>query len=252
MTEPVLGPPIPRSNNWKLIDLTDKYVLPFRLKCEVDGKIPEVEWSKHPEWKTIRDLEANIRTCTLYPVPAGLEILKRFKAKRWLDPTAGWGDRLRCAMLYKPLKLYVATDTNLSLHPAYQKMIKDLSPKSTHHKYQVFPKRFQDVDLSKYPLFDLVFTSPPFYTKEIYEHMVHWKSITHFLREFLYPLFRKSIKHLQIGGHLILYIEDTKSDPFIPLMINYTKKQLKRELQYLGVIYYEGATPRPYYVWKRV
>jgi hypothetical protein len=67
---------IPRSKNWKLIDETDKYSKEQRLKCKAEtGK-----------------------ECTLYPFPAGMEVIKIFKPKRWLDPTAGWGDRLRVAI----------------------------------------------------------------------------------------------------------------------------------------------------------
>ena len=69
---------IPRSKNWKLIDETDKYSKKQRLKC-----------------KTLSGKE-----CTLYPFPAGMEVLRIFKPLNWLDPSAGWGDRLRCAIEY--------------------------------------------------------------------------------------------------------------------------------------------------------
>ena len=69
---------IARSRDWKLIDETDKYSGEQRKKCS----------------------ELTGHECTLYPFPAGMEVLKIFKPKKWLDPTAGWGDRLRCAIAY--------------------------------------------------------------------------------------------------------------------------------------------------------
>ena len=126
----IYGPPIPASKDWRLIDLTDKYVFKQRLNCRVDGatRTPAEEWALHPEWRA-RDLPIHLKMCTLYPVPAGLAILARFPTTtRWLDPCAGWGDRLRCAMLTPRIKRYVGVDTNLSLQPAYQAMIRDLAP----------------------------------------------------------------------------------------------------------------------------
>lgn len=207
---------IPRSRDWKLIDETDKYSGKQRRQCKsVTGK-----------------------ECTLYPFPVGLQVLKMFKPKRWLDPCAGWGDRLRCAIAYGCD--YFATDTNLDMESAYKKIIETGDPE----KVQVKIGRFQSVRLSG--TFDLVFTSPPFYTKEIYEHMKVWKSVAEFMTEFMKPLLRKSHKYLESGGHLVLYIEDKGVDSFIPLMKEYAETV---GFSYEGAFYYEASTPRPYYVW---
>ena len=96
--------------------------------------------------------------------------------------------------------------------------------------------------------YDLVFTSPPFYTKEVYNNMIEWKSIKEFMTEFLKPLIKKSAKYLLQNGHLVLYIEDTNTEEFIPLMKEYA---LTQDLFYEGAFYYEGSggTLKPYYVW---
>jgi len=210
---------IPRSKNWKEIDETDKYSKVQRQKCS----------------------QRSGRTCTLYPYPIGLKVLEMFKPKKWLDPTAGWGDRLRCAITYGCQ--YTGVDSNPEMQIAYKQIIEDNTLKE---KCEVLYGKFQDVQLKgKY---DLVFTSPPFYTKEKYEGMVEWKDVEEFLEEFLKPLFDKSIKHLSKNGHLVLYIEDKGTDPFIDLMKGYAEEL---PLIYEGAFYYEAATPRPYYVWKR-
>ena len=209
---------IPRSRNWKLIDETDKYSGEQRKRCKTDGK-----------------------ECTLYPFPAGMAVLNIFKPRKWLDPTAGWGDRLRCAIEYGCE--YMGIDSNKEMDSAYKAIIADKAGDPS--KYKVKIGKFQDVRITgKY---DLVFTSPPFFTKEIYEHMTLWKDVEEFIEEFLKPLFKKSFKHLEKGGHLVLYIEDRGSPEFIDMMKLFVEAELP--LKYEGAFYYEGTSPRPYYVW---
>jgi len=209
---------IPRSKNWKEIDETDKYSLIQRKKCS----------------------EKSGQECTLYPYPIGLKVLEMFKPKKWLDPTAGWGDRLRCAITYGCE--YLGIDSNPEMLSAYEKIIHDKNGTNV----QVKIGKFQDISIKgKY---DLVFTSPPFFTKEKYHNMTEWKDVQDFLKEFLQPLFDKSVLHLKKGGHIVLYIEDKGTEPFIDLMKGYVEEL---PLVYEGAFYYEAQTPRPYYVWKR-
>ena len=232
---------IPKSRNWAINDITDNYSLMQRLSCKIgNNPIPLVLWKEHPEW-TLRDLEKNVKLCTLYPFEVGMQVLKMFKPKRWLDPTAGWGDRLRCAIAYGCE--YVGVDSNKEMKPAYE-AIRETA--SNPENYQVKIGRFQDVKITG--KFDLIFTSPPFFTKEVYEHMTDWKSIKEFMEEFLQPLLVKSDKHLEKGGHLVLYIEDKNSEDFIDIMKMFVETELL-ELKYEGAFYYQGTSPRPYYVW---
>jgi hypothetical protein len=212
---------IPRSRDWKLIDETDKYSGEQRKKCST----------------------ATGKECMLYPFPAGMEVLKMFKPKKWLDPTAGWGDRLRCAIEYGCE--YTGVDSNKEMKSAYAAILKDKATNPENYKIKI--GKFQDVRITgKY---DLVFTSPPFFTKELYEHMVQWKDISEFMDEFLKPLFKKSFEHLEDGGHIVLYIEDKGVDGFIDLMKLFVEADLPK-LKYEGAFYYQGSKAmRPYYVW---
>jgi hypothetical protein len=215
---------IPRSKDWKLIDETDKYSKEQRMKCKTEtGK-----------------------ECTLYPFPSGMEVMKMFNPKRWLDPTAGWGDRLRVAIASDVE--YVGVDSNKSMREAYDAIIKDKAG-GDNKKYKVITDKFQDAKITG--KFDLVFTSPPFFTVEVYENMTDWKDIEHFMEEFLRPLLKKSNDHLKKGGHIVLYIEDRPEAEFIDLMKEYVKDELPG-LQYEGAFYYQGVKMRPYYVWKKV
>lgn len=215
---------IPRSRDWKAIDETDKYSKEQRMKCKAESG----------------------KECTLYPFPIGLEVMKIFKPKRWLDPTAGWGDRLRVAIASGVE--YVGVDSNLSMQVAYKAIIDDKAGGDSK-KYKVIAGKFQDAKITG--KFDLVFTSPPFFTVEVYENMVNWKDVEDFMNEFLKPLLKKSFDHLKKGGHIVLYIEDKPESAFIDLMKEYVKSELPN-LDYEGAFYYQGVKPRPYYVWKKI
>ena len=234
---------IPRIKDWTSTDETDKYSLKQRLSCKFGNNPTPIEvWKQHPEW-SLNDLQKHTKMCNLYPFPLGMTVLNMFKPKRWLDPTAGWGDRLRCAIAYGCE--YVGVDSNKEMKTAYQAIIKDKA--SNPDLFTVKIGKFQNVRLEG--KFDLVFTSPPFFTKEVYEHMTDWKSTEDFMEEFLKPLFKKSFKHLEAGGHMVFYIEDKNSDDFIDLMKMFVETELS-DLKYEGAFYYQGTSLRPYYVWK--
>lgn len=214
---------IPRTRDYKAIDETDKYSKEQRDICSKESG----------------------RECTLYPFPIGLEVMKIFKPKRWLDPTAGWGDRLRVAINYGVE--YVGVDSNHSMQPAYKSIIQDKA-NGDFKKYNVKRARFQNVKLEGE--FDLVFTSPPFFTIEKYENMTNWNDAEHYLKEFMYPFLRKSHKYLSKAGHLVLYIEDRPENQFINKMKEYVNNF--EDMKYEGAFYYQGTKPRPYYVWKKI
>ena len=126
-----------------------------------------------------------------------------------------------------------------------QKIIDELGDRK---KVKVKIGRFQNIRIDE--TFDLVFTSPPFYTKEVYAHMKVWETVDEFMTEFLRPLLRKSYRLLEDKGHLVLYIEDKGVDSFIPAMKEYAKEL---GFIYEGAFYYEGyGRPKPYYVWKKI
>jgi hypothetical protein len=233
---------IPKSRNWAINDITDNYSLNQRLSCRFGNERAPIEvWKEHPEW-SLHELSKNVKRCNLYPFEVGMKVLKIFKPKRWLDPTAGWGDRLRCAIAYGCE--YVGVDSNKEMKPAYEGIIRDFAKKP--EKYKIKIGKFQTAKITG--TFDLVFTSPPFFTKELYEHMEDWEDITDFLEEFLHPLLIKSNKHLEKGGHLVLYIEDKNIPEFIDAMKLFVRVEIP-ELKYEGAFYYQGVEPRPYYVW---
>lgn len=118
---------------------------------------------------------------TAFPPEVARACYILFGAKTVLDPCGGWGDRLAGALSLAPhLQLYVCTDPNRGVHVGYRAMIRELSPilHADPAKYVHMCAPFEDVPLRHEPggahlainstLFDLVFTSPPFFDLEIY------------------------------------------------------------------------------------
>ena len=104
--------------------------------------------------------------CTNFRISVCLEVLDIFKPSKWLDISAGWGDRLISALLSPHVQEYCGVDPNPCLHPGYQSIIKHLDP--THQKKCTL---IQDgFETAKLPdtKFDLVFSSPPFFNLEVY------------------------------------------------------------------------------------
>jgi 16S rRNA G966 N2-methylase RsmD len=119
-----------------------------------------------------------------------------FKPKRILDFSAGWGGRCLAAMsLGIP---YIGIDSNTHLSSAYNQLLRYES----HPDVTMIFKPAEQVNLSN-RVYDLIFTSPPYFQLEKYEGMKGYTKST-FLSEFFKPTVLHAWKHLQRGGHMIL------------------------------------------------
>lgn len=118
----------------------------------------------------------------------------KFKPTSVLDFSAGWGGRMLGAIKYGCD--YQGFDTNKDLRKPYAEMLKFIKPKS---KAVVTFQDSSKVDYSKYR-YDMVFTSPPYYTIEKYEDMPDYSSYEDWVERFLRPVVSNSYKHLQRGG----------------------------------------------------
>lgn len=115
-----------------------------------------------------------------------------------LDFSAGWGGRCLAAMsLGIP---YIGVDANTQLRIPYEKMITTYEPAAN---VKMLFKPAESVDFSQFK-YDLVFTSPPYFTIERYEGMPEYKGDEGFIREFFRPVVSNAWKYLQIGGKMAL------------------------------------------------
>ena len=115
-----------------------------------------------------------------------------------MDFSAGWGGRcLGAVAMGIP---YVGVDANTKLKTAYDRMIQTLEPSAN---VKLFFQPSETFDFSKHK-YDLILTSPPYFTIEQYEHMPEYGSKQGFLDKFFIPVVMNAWKHLQRNGHMAL------------------------------------------------
>jgi hypothetical protein len=128
-------------------------------------------------------------------------IYNRFKPKRILDFSAGWGGRCLGAMA---LDIdYIGIDSNTKLKVPYRKMV-ELYPSNS--KVRMIFQRSETVDFSKLGYYDMIFTSPPYEMLEKYNEMKDYGD--KFYDEFFIPVINGSYKYLASGGILALNMPD--------------------------------------------
>jgi hypothetical protein len=201
--------------------------------------------------------------CSNYKITYLLGILKYFKPKRWLDMSAGWGDRL-CSAYLTNIEYYYGIDPsnclNSNIETGYDNIIKYFEELGSNTKAYIhkgpaessplIPEKFK----SEIKSYDFIFTSPPFFTFEIYDKENENQSINQYntidlwLNSFLFKTIDRSWELLENKGVYLMYIEDKPEYRFINKMIDYMKS--KEGCQYNGIIYqgfYDPKYPkRPY------
>ena len=170
--------------------------------CEVLAD-PELSAQLYKHTSTKTRLEVNMPqafsrmnpVCFMKPSVAKF-IYTKFGATKVLDPTAGWGGRMLGAFACGID--YIGIDTNVSLQPAYDAMIAELTPRSKGSAQMLWTDCLS-VDFSTLD-YDFVFTSPPYCNKELYEHMTPFENRTAFFTRFLIPLLTKCLAHSKPGA----------------------------------------------------
>jgi len=186
-----------------------------------------------------------IKPCNNFPVMVAMLLYDRLnvngeKIRTVLDPSSGWGDRLIGFMAYSYGKKgnfkYQGVDPNLAMQPCYNNMIKTFGGKTKNLSVKPLPFENFTVEENHY---DLVFTSPPFFTLEKYSSdrtqcNVAYNTLDKWLYNFLYPLVKKAEKALVKNGYLALYINDFRGNKYVERTKDYIKKNT--DLYYQGLI----------------
>lgn len=140
-----------------------------------------------------------------------MELYCRVKARRILDFTMGWGGRLvgACAL---GMEAYYGIDLNPHLKTPYTGLVKFLESQPDHKtkielQFQnALHVHYQDMD------YDTVFTSPPYYTIEVYRRGENqenpYKTNEDWDEHFYKPLFQKTYQYLKKGGHYCLNVSN--------------------------------------------
>jgi hypothetical protein len=247
---------ITEPSNYYINELTDNYSEECRIRCRVESE----QYSPFDSYKLFYDEIVNAagssnpisinkymehhgyksRMCTNYKLTYLLGLMQIFKPRRWLDLSAGWGDRLIAAAL-GGVQYYCGIDPNDCLHPCYKKIIEDLVPADRRSNFQLINAEAQKLseDFGVTKTFDFIFTSPPFFTFEEYEgeraNREIYGSMDKWLTDFMFKTVDFAWTKLEKGGKYGLYIEDKPEYRFMDRLLEYISRQ--KGANYLGIIH---------------
>lgn len=178
----------------------------------------------------------------LFPNPEGL---------KFLDISAGWGDRLIAAISMN--MHYLGFDPNTALIPGHQAIIKAFGHPSRH---AVQPLPFEEAVLPE-NTFDVCLSSPPFFDLEVYsseatQSIKRYPELRAWLEGFLFPALGKAWRALRLGGYLCLHLGDTYRFRICDPANHFIDEFLSGSC-YLGAIGLMGdhKRPTPVWVWKK-
>jgi hypothetical protein len=131
-----------------------------------------------------------------------------FGAKKVLDFSAGWGDRL-VGFLASNAESYIGIDPNTKLHEPYRKIVED-NNRDKETKFICSPA--ERVDYSNLD-YDFVFTSPPYFNLEVYtnedtQSAKKETKIDDWLNDFLFETVNRVYEGLVDGGRIAINICD--------------------------------------------
>jgi len=217
---------------------TDYFFYPHRIKVRKSGKkLSKFEAWNDPEHRSKIKAVANrisksgtyndsdlrgaldfyFGTVNQFKPSNAVAIYNRFKPKRILDFSAGWGGRCLGAMA---LDIdYIGIDSNMKLKAPYRKMVESYPSNS---KVRMIFQRSETVDFSKLGYYDMIFTSPPYEMLEKYEGMKDYGD--KFYDDFFIPVINESYKYLASGGILALNMPKEMYD----VMKTLTDREIKK------------------------
>ena len=166
--------------------------------------------------------------CNSFKLTLASSIYWLFDAKKILDISAGWGDRLLAAIAHYADR-YMGVDPNTDLIKGHNDIIKTLTfhrdTTLLKNKYEVMPFKFESDELVlNKEEFDLVFTSPPYFDLEIYtekdgQSIASFPDFQSWLINFLFVCLKKAWNSLTIGGNMVIHIQDFERYSIIEPMI---------------------------------
>ena len=187
-----------------------------------------------------------------FPVLSSRLIYERFLPRDqdkhivW-DCCSGWGGRLLGSLSSKLKMHYLGTEVNSSIWDCYDNLGKfyneNCGGKNTWEIFKVGSeivhkeKSFQRYRNS----LDLVFTSPPYFSKERYSYdkgqsFIKFPNYRDWLKGFLQPTIKTSYEYLKPNRYMILNVSDVKmgENNFIPLEQDTIEIAVKNGFNYIG------------------
>ena len=162
--------------------------------------------------------------CNAFKATLAISIYKMFQAKRILDFSAGWGDRLLSAIAFGAER-YLGYDPNPDLQNGYREIINLFSDKSGNYEVKMEP--FETTTILE--TFDLILTSPPYYDFETYispdkveannQSIVKYPKFSNWMVNFLFTSIYKCWNALIIGGNMVIHLSDVYKTNYVEAMI---------------------------------
>ncbi len=222
-----------------------------------------IDKRKDINWVNMRELLYKKGECTNFKLTLALSVYQFFNAKKVLDISAGWGDRLIAAIAHEDrLQYYNGFDPSQCMSTNYPKIIERLAKDKT--KFSVTTTPFEKASLTR--TYDLIFTSPPFFLLEVYseeetQSVSKYKQKTEWFCNMLIRWLIIAWRKLEINGHMAINIEDIvndvgkfkKTELFVEAMILFVTGYFKSS-KYLGVIGHGNvgkSVVRPIWVWTK-
>ena len=260
--------------------ITDYFSEPIRVHCKFLRNQPIINYYQThiPEIvdELMRDkLPVNLmqlrellwrsknKQCTTFKPKILRYCVYHFKAKRVLDISAGWGDRLVGSMASN-VDLYHAFDPNINLQPAYNEIIRVLKPYAVNRNIEciIKPIPFEEAVLNN-NYYDLVMSSPPYFMMEIYSDMKTQSTYStrnekEWYDRFLKVWIDKCYKALKVGGILCLNINQERGNKYVNWLFSDLSETLvdtKKGFAFIGTLGYvndTGNNTQPIFVWQKI
>ena len=217
-------------DDYEEIDMiTDYFTEQQRLSCNLKGyPSPLFQWESGDikitekgaiDQRVLRDkIWKATHECTSFKVTLARSVYMLFKAKRVLDISSGWGDRLIAALSVGAD--YTGFDPNRRLQDGYSNIISRFGGKAV-----VTPLPFEDGKIET--SFDLIFTSPPFFDFELYQGQDtstnRYPTIDMWMVRFLFKSLQKAWTHLEQDGNMVIHITDIGKNSVVEPMIYFVE-----------------------------
>lgn len=180
-----------------------------------------------------------------------------------LDFCAGWGDRL-IGSLVRDADFYCGVDPNSCLHTVYPEIV-NFFQRRTEVKMIESPFETAEIPDKNY---DLILTSPPFFTLEEYspestQSIIKYGNLEDWYNNFLLFSLKKAWSYLKPGGHMAIYINDISLRTLKSKQsIKYTERMIQDvnlfpDSLYLGVLMLmslknnKPISPQPLWIWHK-
>ncbi len=190
-----------------------------------------------------------------------------FNPIKIFDPCCGHGDRAIAALSRPFISKYEGCEPNLESQSriilALETLEKELEKKLENKQkdFCIYPIGFEDFTITS--LYDLIFTSPPYFDVEVYCHsktqsIVKYPNKKQWYNEFLLPMFLKCWMYLKVGGHMIISINNVRHKNY--LVFDCTERLVSdiskycQNAEYVGVLSYGdfGCRMEPMFIWKKI